>query len=223
MAEGYWQRDDLTNQKFVDNPQVRGQRMYRTGDLAKWREDGCLEYIGRMDFQVKIRGYRIELEEIEAAMIRQLPVKESVVVAKQDNQGNSYLCAYYVPQAGSELGSIRESLLKSLPEYMVPSYFIPLEQMPLTLNGKIDKTAMPELEVSALTLESYTPPENAIEDRLVLIWEEELDLEQVGIHDNFFERGGHSLKATIMIARMNKEWGVGISVGNFSIILRYED
>ncbi|MGC5773689.1 amino acid adenylation domain-containing protein [Paenibacillus pabuli] len=215
LAEGYWQRDDLTNQKFVDNPQVRGQRMYRTGDLAKWREDGCLEYIGRMDFQVKIRGYRIELEEIEAAMIRQLPVKESVVVAKQDNQGISYLCAYYVPQSGSEPGSIRESLLKSLPEYMVPSYFIPLEQMPLTLNGKIDKTAMPELDVSALTLETYTPPENAIEDRLVLIWEEELGLEQVGIHDNFFERGGHSLKATIMIARMNKEWGVGISVGEF--------
>ncbi|WP_272037598.1 non-ribosomal peptide synthetase [Paenibacillus sp. JJ-100] len=215
LAEGYWQRDDLTNQKFVDNPLVPGQRMYRTGDLAKWREDGCLEYIGRMDFQVKIRGYRIELEEIEAAMIRQTPVKESVVVAKQDNQGNSYLCAYYVPQEGSELGSIRESLLKSLPEYMVPSYFIPLEQMPLTLNGKIDKTAMPELDVSALPLASYTPPENETEGRLVLIWEEELGLEQVGIHDNFFERGGHSLKATIMISRINKEWGVGVSVGEF--------
>ncbi|WP_366294821.1 amino acid adenylation domain-containing protein [Paenibacillus sp. AN1007] len=215
LAEGYWQRDDLTNQKFVDNPQVPGQRMYRTGDLAKWREDGCLEYIGRMDFQVKIRGYRIELEEIEAAMIRQLPVKESVVVAKQDNQGNSYLCAYYVPQEGSEPGSIRESLLKSLPEYMVPSYFIPLEQMPLTLNGKIDKTAMPELEVSALPMESYTPPENETEGRLVRIWEEELGLEQVGTHDNFFERGGHSLKATIMISRINKEWGVGVSVGEF--------
>ncbi|GAA0134965.1 hypothetical protein YSY43_18050 [Paenibacillus sp. YSY-4.3] len=213
LAAGYWQREDLTEQKFIDNPHVPGHKMYRTGDLAKWREDGCLEYIGRTDFQVKIRGYRIELEEIEKTMISHLPVVEAVVVAKEDEGGNYYLCAYFVPEdSGAELGSIREKLLNTLPEYMVPSYFIALEQMPLTPNGKIDKKALPNPETSHSAMASYAPPSNEVEERLVHIWKEELGLEQIGIHDNFFERGGHSLKATILISRMNKEFGVDIPV-----------
>ncbi|GIP58449.1 non-ribosomal peptide synthetase [Paenibacillus woosongensis] len=213
LAAGYWQREDLTEQKFVDNPHVPGHKMYRTGDLAKWREDGCLEYIGRTDFQVKIRGYRIELEEIEKTMISQLPVAEAVVVAKEDEGGNYYLCAYFVPQdSGPELGALREKLLNTLPEYMVPSYFIALEQMPLTPNGKIDKKALPNPETSHSAMASYVPPSSEAEERLVHIWEEELGLEQIGVHDNFFERGGHSLKATILIARINKEFGVDIPV-----------
>jgi amino acid adenylation domain-containing protein/non-ribosomal peptide synthase protein (TIGR01720 family) len=212
LAAGYWNREHLTEQKFVDNPHVPGHKMYRTGDLAKWREDGCLEYIGRTDLQVKIRGYRIELEEIEKTMIRQLPVKEAIAAAKEDEHGNYYLCAYYVPIDEAKLDSIRESLLKSLPEYMVPSYFIPLEQMPLTPNGKIDKKALPEPESGQFASEVYTPPGNELEERLALMWKEELGLERVGIHDNFFEHGGHSLKATILIARINNELGVEIPV-----------
>ncbi|GIO85790.1 hypothetical protein J25TS5_27220 [Paenibacillus faecis] len=217
LAAGYWRREDLTEQKFVDNPHAEGRKMYRTGDLAKWREDGSLEYIGRTDFQVKVRGYRIELEEIERTMIRQLPVKESVVAAKEDERGNAYLCAYYVPLAEMELGSIRESLLKTLPEYMVPSYFIPLERMPLTPNGKIDKKALPEPEAEAgqHSHETYVPPGNVIEEQLVRIWQEELGVARIGIHDNFFERGGHSLKATVMIARINREMGADIPVRSF--------
>ncbi|HEY2491660.1 MAG TPA: amino acid adenylation domain-containing protein [Paenibacillus sp.] len=210
LAAGYWKREDLTEQKFVDNPYVQGYKMYRTGDMAKWREDGSVEYLGRTDLQVKIRGYRIELEEIEKMMIKQLSVQESVVVAKEDEDGNSYLCAYFVPEGETELGQIRDNLLQVLPEYMVPSYFIPLEQMPLTPNGKIDKKVLPNPEISHSSITVYVPPRDAIEEQLVTIWQEELALDQVGINDNFFERGGHSLKATIMRVRMNKEFGVDI-------------
>ncbi|OAB38376.1 non-ribosomal peptide synthetase [Paenibacillus glacialis] len=210
LAAGYWKREDLTQQKFIDNPHVPGFKMYRTGDMAKWREDGTVEYLGRTDLQVKIRGYRIELEEIEKIMINQLSVQEAVVVAKEDEDGNSYLCAYFVSERKTQLSQMRDNLLQVLPEYMVPSYFIPLEQMPLTPNGKIDKKALPNPEMNNSNITAYVPPGDAIEERLVTIWQEELSLNQIGIHDNFFERGGHSLKATIMRARMNKEFGVDI-------------
>ncbi|MNO13082.1 Surfactin synthase subunit 1 [compost metagenome] len=215
IAAGYWQRVDLTEQKFVDNPHAHGSKMYRTGDLVKWREDGCLEYIGRTDFQVKIRGYRIELEEIEKTMIHHVSVQEAVVVAKEDHDGNCFLCAYYVTETEMEAGDIRDKLLRILPEYMVPSYFVALQQLPLTPNGKIDKKSLPAPEKGYSTTAAYVPPSNEAEERMVNLWKNELGLEQVGIQDDFFELGGHSLKATILIAKINKEFGVDVPVRVF--------
>ncbi|MDQ7727806.1 non-ribosomal peptide synthetase [Halomonas sp. SpR8] len=201
LARGYLNRSDLTAERFIADPFTEGERLYRTGDLVRWREDGQLEYLGRLDHQVKIRGLRIELGEIEAELLSQPTVREAVVVA-QEGPGGSRLVAYVVPQADSELDTavLRERLGKKLPDYMVPGIVVTLEALPLNANGKVDRKALPEPDLASGS--QYEPPQGEIEEALAEIWSEILGVEQVGRHDNFFEMGGHSLLALKVLEQM---------------------
>jgi len=201
VARGYLNRPDLTAEKFIDNPYGEG-RLYRTGDLARWLPDGNIEYIGRIDHQVKIRGFRIELGEIENQLLKIDGVKEAVVVAREDETKDKYLCAYLVSEEDTSTNELRQSLSESLPDYMIPTYFMELEELPLTPNGKLDRKALPEPE--ARLEQAYVAPRNEMEEILVSIWSEVLGKEKVGINDNFFELGGHSLRATVITSRIHK-------------------
>ncbi|MGP5562516.1 amino acid adenylation domain-containing protein [Vreelandella alkaliphila] len=211
LARGYLNRSDLTAERFVADPFTEGERLYRTGDLVRWRDDGQLEYLGRLDHQVKIRGLRIELGEIEAELLAQLEVREAVVVA-QEGPGGSRLVAYVVPQADSELdtSSLREALGQKLPDYMVPGVVVTLEALPLNANGKVDRKALPEPELASGS--QYEPPQGEVEEALAAIWSEVLGGEQLGRHDNFFEVGGHSLTAIQISARFTQRFGEALPV-----------
>ncbi|MCY9520553.1 amino acid adenylation domain-containing protein, partial [Paenibacillus apiarius] len=208
VARGYLNRPELTAEKFVDNPFEPGARMYRTGDLAKWLPDGNIEYLGRIDHQVKIRGYRIELGEVEAQLLKVVSVQEAVAIAREDGDGQQYLCAYIVADKELTSGELRSALSQELPGYMVPSRFVQLEQMPLTPNGKIDRKALPVPEGSMQTGVDYVAPRTAVEAQLAQIWQEVLGLPRIGVRDHFFDIGGHSLRATALVAKMHKEMGI---------------
>ncbi|HYF81964.1 MAG TPA: amino acid adenylation domain-containing protein, partial [Clostridia bacterium] len=208
LARGYLNKPELTEEKFVPNPFEPGTRMYRTGDLARWLPDGNIEFLGRIDHQVKIRGFRIELGEIESRLLKHEAVKDAIVISREDKNGDKYLCAYITAGRGLTVSELREYLGKELPEYMIPSYFVQLESMPLTPNGKIDRKALPEPNSSTTAGVEYEASRNEIEEKLVKIWQEVLKVEQVGINDNFFELGGHSLKATSLVAKIHKELNV---------------
>jgi len=214
LARGYLNKPELTAEKFVPNPYIPGEKMYRTGDLARWLPDGNIEFLGRIDHQVKIRGCRIELGEIESHLAEHEDIKEAVVKVWENENADKYLCAYITPEnKGSKLpetSRMKEYLMKLLPEYMVPSYFVELDELPLTTNGKVDRKALPEPDGSINTGEEYEAPRNEIEKKLAVIWQEILKLDKIGINDSFFELGGHSLKATAMIARVYKEASVEI-------------
>ncbi|WP_155617222.1 non-ribosomal peptide synthetase, partial [Paenibacillus polymyxa] len=205
LARGYWKREELTAEKFVNNPfagdKADHERMYRTGDLARWMPDGNIEYLGRMDHQVKIRGYRIELGEIESQLLQVESVQEAVIMARTDETGQTQLVAYYA--ASQELGAneMRQELGQELPSYMMPSYFIWLEQMPLTPNGKIDRKALPAPEGSLHSGADYAAPRTVTERALVAIWQSVLGVPTVGTLDNFFDLGGDSIKAIQIVSR----------------------
>jgi amino acid adenylation domain-containing protein len=224
VARRYLHRPELTAQKFIPNPFSiqntlrEGQspskfkiqndysdRLYRTGDLVRYRADGNLEYLGRIDRQVKVRGFRIELGEIEAVLSQHSAVQETVVLAREDAQGDKRLVAYVVTQQQLAWSDLRRFLIEKLPKYMVPSIFVPLVALPLTPNGKVDRRS---LEVSDLTqLQPEVPfaaPCTPIEEMLAGIWTEVLGIEEIGIHDNFFELGGHSLLATRVISQLRE-------------------
>ncbi|WP_149094049.1 non-ribosomal peptide synthetase [Paenibacillus terrae] len=205
VARGYRNHPDLTAEKFIDSPFRSGERCYRTGDLVRWNADGTLEYKGRIDAQVKIRGYRIELGEVEAQLLKLEAVREAVVIAREDEQGQKQLCAYVVTHGDVAASELRSALSQELPGYMVPSYFVQLEQLPLTPNGKVDRRALPQPEGSVSSGAEYVPPQNQLQVQLVSIWKDVLELERIGIKDNFFEAGGHSLRATHVISLIHKE------------------
>ncbi|MBE3649276.1 non-ribosomal peptide synthetase [Paenibacillus polymyxa] len=205
VARGYCNRPDLTSEKFINSPFRNGERCYRTGDLARWNADGTLEYKGRIDAQVKIRGYRIELGEVEAQLLKLEAVREAVVIAREDEQGQKQLCAYVVTHADVQLSELRSALNRELPSYMVPSYFVQLEQLPLTPNGKVDRRALPRPEGGISSGAEYVPPQNQLQAQLISIWKEVLEIERIGINDNFFEAGGHSLRATHVISLIHKQ------------------
>ncbi|QNU68230.1 amino acid adenylation domain-containing protein [Ruminiclostridium herbifermentans] len=207
LSRGYLNNPALTSEKFVDNPFSFGEKMYKTGDLAKWNSDGELEFLGRSDFQVKIRGYRVELGEIESKLLKHESVKEAVVLDRTDSNGNKYLCAYLVQDRDISASDFREFLSKDLPDYMIPSYYVRIQNIPLTSNGKIDRRALPEPTLSLET--KYAPPRNDIEKELVEVWQEVLGIESVGIYDNFFELGGSSLKA-IQVSGKLKSFGLNM-------------
>ncbi|MGB7605272.1 MAG: amino acid adenylation domain-containing protein, partial [Lutisporaceae bacterium] len=213
LAKGYLNNEELTAGKFVENPYEAGQRMYRTGDLVRWLSDGNIEFLGRIDHQVKIRGFRIELGEIEISLLKLDGVKEAVVIDREE-EGNKYLCAYLVSEAEYSAGKLREELKKCLPDYMIPSYFITLPEMPLNQNGKIDRKALPIPDGSIETGAEYIAASNEIEKKLISIWSEVLGVEKIGINDNFFELGGHSLKAIKIVSIIQRELMVEISVGD---------
>jgi amino acid adenylation domain-containing protein len=204
VARGYQGRAAMTAERFVPDPfsGERGARLYRTGDQARWRTDGAIEYLGRLDFQVKVRGFRIELGEIEGVLRRSEGVTDCVVVAREDVPGEKRLVAYVVGNA--EAGALREHLGRELPEYMVPAAFVPMDALPLTANGKLDRKALPAPEGDAYARRSYEAPLGEVEAALAGIWSEVLGVERVGRWDHFFELGGHSLLAIRMIERMRR-------------------
>ncbi|AOK89971.1 non-ribosomal peptide synthetase [Paenibacillus polymyxa] len=208
LARGYLNRPDLTAEKFVDSPFVEGEKLYRSGDLAAWLPDGNIEYLGRIDHQVKIRGYRIELDEIETQLLNVEGVEEAVVLARQDGGGEKALVAYFVADRTLTVSEMRTSLAQEMPGYMIPSYFVQLERIPLTSNGKVDRKALPEPQGGLQTGVEYVAPRNRTESQLVKIWEEVLGYSGIGVLDNFFELGGHSLRATNLVSKIQKEMNV---------------
>ncbi|MCK4261178.1 MAG: amino acid adenylation domain-containing protein, partial [Halanaerobiales bacterium] len=211
VGRGYYNRPELTSEKFMIDPFRPEHRLYSTGDLVRWIADGNIEFLGRIDHQVKIRGYRIEIGEIESQILRHEAIKETVVMAKEDSN-SKYLCAYVVGESEFTISDLREYMSKDLPEYMIPTYFVKLDKMPLTQNGKIDRNALPEPEGNIEVGVEYVAPTNEVEEKLVEIWSEVLKIEKVGVMDNFFELGGHSLKATILAGRIQKELDVEVSL-----------
>ena len=211
LARGYLNRPDLTESKFISNPfsNEPSSRLYKTGDLARYLKDGNIELLGRIDNQVKIRGFRIELGEIEAVLTVHPKVREAVVIAREDKPGNKPLVAYIVPNVESPITSeLRHFLKQKLPDYMLPSVFVSLEAFPLTPNGKIDRNALPAPDTSSLTQEiSFVPPLDALEQQLAKIWSEVLNVHPVGVRDNFFDLGGHSLSAVRLMAKIQEQFG----------------
>ncbi|MGF7531392.1 lichenysin non-ribosomal peptide synthetase LicA [Bacillus paralicheniformis] len=212
VGRGYLNLPDMTADKFLEDPFVPGGFMYRTGDAVRWLPDGTVDFIGRKDDQVKIRGYRIELGEIESVLQGAPAVGKAVVLARPETGGSLEVCAYVVPKQSGEihLQGLREHLSKHLPDYMIPSHFVELDEIPLTGSGKVDRKALLCHEVSVSGTAEYAAPRNEYEEKMVGIWQEVLGTEQVGIHDQFFELGGHSLKAMAMLAKIHKAFGVEV-------------
>ncbi len=216
LAQGYWRDAEKTQASFITNPHT-GARLYRTGDLGRYLPDGNIEFLGREDFQVKVSGYRIELGEIESTLIQMPGIRAVAVTAHGDARGEKRLAAYYVPEAGTTLNSdeLRQFLKTRLPAYMVPSFFTPLEALPLTANGKIDRKALPAPGSSE---QRNAPPDpgalTALETALAQLWAPMLGIEQVGIHSSFFELGGNSLVAIRLLDKIRETFQVKISLGD---------
>lgn len=213
LARGYLNRESLTAEKFIENPFTEdGSMLYRSGDLGRWRADGNIEYMGRIDDQVKVRGYRIELGEIEYELRACNMVSEAAVLVKGSAGDNRRLVAYIVPQGPFDKEAILAYLKGRLPHFMVPSMLVPMEKLPMTSNGKIDRKALPEPVVtSAAEQQGADDPCNEVEAKLAEIWKEVLHVPRLGIHDNFFETGGNSLIAIRLIARMQAHFQVTIN------------
>ncbi|MCX7923159.1 MAG: amino acid adenylation domain-containing protein [Clostridia bacterium] len=225
LARGYLNRPELTAEKFIpipftneqliiDNGELEGdncklssvncQLLYKTGDLARWLPDGSIQCLGRMDYQVKVRGFRIELGEIESQLLKHELVREAAVTARDDGSGNKYICAYFVGETSLAVDELREFLSLELPDYMIPSYFVQLERLPATPNGKIDRNALPEPVADVVTGIEYVPPRNDVEERLVEAWQEVLGRSRVGINESFFALGGDSIKAVQLISYLQR-------------------
>ncbi|MFS1514463.1 amino acid adenylation domain-containing protein [Chengkuizengella sp. SCS-71B] len=209
LARGYLNRKELTEEKFINNPFHSGNKMYKTGDLARWLQDGNIEYLGRNDHQVKIRGHRVELGEIEQHLINHESIQEVAVITSEMN-GTFYLCAYFTSKVNLNTASLRSYMNKCVPEYMIPSYFIQLKEMPINSNGKLDRKKLPVPTQQIKT--SFVAPRNVTEETLKNIWEQVLEIESISIHQNFFELGGHSLKATVLVSKIYREMNVEIKV-----------
>ncbi|WP_339436537.1 non-ribosomal peptide synthase/polyketide synthase [Pseudomonas sp. EL_65y_Pfl1_R32] len=213
LARGYHRRPALTAERFVTDPFGSGTRLYRTGDLARYRDDGVIEYAGRIDHQVKLRGLRIELGEIEARLLEHACVREAAVLAVD----GTHLVGYLVLQAPSEdwKAQVSMHLAAQLPDYMVPAQWVVLTQMPLSPNGKLDRKALPKPEAQGA--DAYQAPQSAIEQQVAAIWRDVLGVERVGLNDNFFELGGHSLLVLMLKERIRKVSGVGLSVSQLML------
>ncbi|RAP22565.1 Bacitracin synthetase 3 (BA3) [Brevibacillus laterosporus] len=212
VARGYLNNPELTIEKFINNPFIPDGKIYRTGDKACWMGDGNIQFLGRADQQVKVRGFRIEPGEIETGILVQPDIQEAVVLAQEDSQGVKYLCAYFVATREVKISELRDFLASELPSYLIPSHFVQLEKMPLTPNGKVDKRALPKPDISQIIGNKYVKPRNEAEAKLTRVWQDVLDIERIGIHDNFFEIGGHSLKANVLVSQIHKLLGVRLSL-----------
>ncbi|WP_169713530.1 non-ribosomal peptide synthetase [Paludifilum halophilum] len=205
LARGYLNQPVLTQEKFIPNPFIPGERMYKTGDLVRWLPDGNIEFIGRMDHQVKVRGYRIEQGEIESVLLQHPLVKDTTVMDHLDPHGDVYLCAYVVTDEEVDQVEMKEYLGKKLPKYMIPSFIIQVDEIPLTTNGKVDRKALSKVEDLNLSIGEETPPQTEMEEKLVKIWKEILGVKNIGVTRNFFTSGGHSLKAITLVSRIRQE------------------
>ncbi|MCP4146716.1 MAG: AMP-binding protein, partial [bacterium] len=224
-ASGYLNNPEQTAEKFITNPyahqhpQKDGPHLqhapilYNSGDLGRWRPGGEIEFIGRKDQQVKIRGYRIEMGEIENRLLTHPAIKEAVLMARQGQDGDKQLCAYYEATQTLDIEELNQYLTQTLPQYMIPAFFVKLDRIPLTVNGKVDKKALTSHEIEKLEGQNkYTPPRDALEKKLVGIWAGILNLDEelIGVESNFFHQGGHSLKAAILVAKIHKELDVSV-------------
>ncbi len=211
LARGYRARPDLTTDRFIQHPFSTEPlaKLYRTGDLARYRPDGRIVHLGRMDNQVKIRGFRIELGEIEVALSRHPSIRQAVVTARDDRSGIKQLVAYVVCQEGPtpSQAELRSFLRSEIPEYTVPSLFVFLETMPLTANNKVDRNALPPPASSFSDERIRSGPRDPMEVQLTALWQQVLDVSKIGIHDNFFDRGGHSLKAAHLFFLLEQVYG----------------
>ncbi|MEI6412400.1 MAG: amino acid adenylation domain-containing protein, partial [Bacteroidota bacterium] len=211
MARGYLNRPELSAERFVPHPFKIGERMYKTGDYARWMPDGNVEFLGRIDQQLKVRGYRIEAGEIEQALLEHPSVQSCVVVGYAFEQGKE-LVAYFVLKSETTLPDatiLRSFLGNTLPDYMIPSYFVELESLPMTSSGKVDRKALPAPHMAQLASGTvYVAPRNAIENQLVEIWQQVLGREQIGVEDNFFSLGGHSLRAIRVVSLIRQAFSV---------------
>ncbi|NOQ28404.1 MAG: amino acid adenylation domain-containing protein [Bacteroidales bacterium] len=211
LGLGYVNNPELTSDKFIDHPYKEGERLYRTGDLVRWLSDGNIEFLGRIDHQVKIRGFRIEVGEIEHILLKHENIKESIVLALEDN-GDKYLCAYLVTEDYFNQEELRTYLSASLPDYMIPSYIVELDSIPLTPNGKVDRKSLPTPEIKAGG--AYVAPKSLVEVKLVKIWSEVLNIvsKEISTNVSFFELGGHSLKAIVLVSQIHKELNVRLEL-----------
>ncbi|ASS75834.1 hypothetical protein CIG75_13125 [Tumebacillus algifaecis] len=206
LAKGYLNRPNLTAERFVDNPFEEGT-LYKTGDIGRFLIDGNIEFGGRIDKQVKIRGFRIELGEIETVLQQHSAVGECVVIALKSSDGQKRIAGYMVLNRTVQMTEIRDFLMKQLPDYMVPAHLISISAIPLTLNGKVDERALPAPEETDLfDLDSYSPPETEIQKKIASVWQEMLGVKRVGIHDDFFALGGHSLSIFPILLRLKPDY-----------------
>jgi aryl carrier-like protein len=216
LARGYLGRPNLTAERFVPDPfsTTPGQRLYRTGDRVRWRSDGQLDFLGRVDRQVKLRGFRIELGEIEAALVGVPGVQDTVVLLREDSPGQPRLVAYVVPREATRFAEsdVRQALGRQLPEYMVPTTFVLLSELPLTPNGKVDRQALPAPRLAADVVVGSEPLANDTERVIAGIWADVLGQPNVGRHTNFFDLGGHSLQLLQVHGHLRERFGVDLTV-----------
>lgn len=211
VAKGYLNLDQLTAAKFIADPYTAGNRIYRTGDLARWLPDGTIQYLGRLDDQVKIRGNRIELGEIGNAISGFHAIEQGIAAVKNVN-GEKALIAYFKSMGPVDKAALKQYLLQRLPEYMVPAYYVALDEIPLTVSGKVNRKALPAIGDEDIIHQQYIAPRNKTEELLANIWEEILNRPDIGVKDNFFELGGHSLKATRLASKIYKVSGVKLAL-----------
>lgn len=204
VARGYLNKPVLTNERFVENKYMNEKKMYKTGDLVKFINYGIIEFVGRNDTQIKIRGFRIELEEIKKQILIYKNIKEVVIVVHKDVNRHEYLCAYFVANNKIDIEDLRQFLLSKLPSYMVPTFFIPLEKLPLTINGKLNSKLLPLPSESIEGINEYKAPGNEIELQIAKIWQKLLEIEKVSVSSNFFDIGGNSLLLIQMQAQLQK-------------------
>ena len=225
LARGYLNLPELTEQRFIHDPFISDTdaKVYKTGDQVRWLPDGNVEYVGRIDEQVKIRGFRIEISEIEGVIQQSDLVQQGVVVAKQDSIGSKRLIAYIVPKSVFTRETMVNYLRSRLPEYMIPVLWVSLESLPLTINGKIDKKMLPDPDASDLLSDQFIAPRTELESRLADIWKEILLVERVGVRDNFFDLGGHSLLVMRLIAAIRRELKVELAISTFFELLTIEE
>jgi amino acid adenylation domain-containing protein len=212
IGRGYLNQPELTHEKFVSVPSLQELKVFRTGDLGRWLANDELLCLGRKDRQVKIRGHRIEPGEIEQALMKHPYVNEAYIIDRQNAQNERYLVAYLILKQVVPQQELKSYLQKLVPDYTIPAYWVVLEKIPLTVSGKIDKTALPDPEKMQIANHAYVAPHNEMQKMLCGIYEDILTKDQVGIKDNFFEIGGHSLKAVQVIFRLQKELGININV-----------
>jgi amino acid adenylation domain-containing protein len=214
VCKGYLNREELTKERFIKSPFNSNEILYRTGDQARWTSDRKLDYLGRIDFQVKIRGFRIEIGEIESVLNTCQNISQGVVVAVQ-NKDEDQLAAYFVGNDTVSIENLRSEMQRRLPEYMIPAYFVQIDEIPLTSNGKLDKKGLPDpFKNTLLTEANYVAPTNEQEESIVKIWKEQLGVEQIGIEDNFFHIGGDSLKAIRVVVQMNKVLDASVRIAD---------